>query len=140
MVRSTTPAPVPEPTGFAARFGGRERLLSLVAVGAISGFMSGLFGVGGGIVTVPLLVLWLGYGERVATGTSLTAIVATAAIASLTQHGYGNVDFEKAVMIGVPAVFGVLAGTWIQQRISTRTVGLLFSVVLAAVAIELMLS
>jgi uncharacterized membrane protein YfcA len=126
--------------GLAHRFGGRERLLSLIAVGAISGFFSGLFGVGGGILTVPLLVLWLGYGERVATGTSLAAIVVTAAIGALTQHGYGNVDFDKALLIGIPAVFGVVAGTWIQQRIGTRAIGLLFSLVLAAVAIELMVS
>jgi uncharacterized protein len=132
--------PVISEAGFASRFGGRERLLSLVAVGAISGFMSGLFGVGGGIVTVPLLVLWLGYGERVATGTSLAAIVVTAVVGSLTHQGYGNVEFDKALMIGIPAVFGVLAGTWIQQRIATRAVGILFSLVLAGVAIKLMIS
>jgi uncharacterized protein len=125
--------------GFTTRFGGRERFLSLLAIGAISGFMSGLFGVGGGILTVPLLILWLGYGERIATGTSLAAIVVTAAIGSLTQHGYGNVDFDKALLLGVPAVLGVVAGTWIQQRIDTRVIGVLFSVVLAAVAIKLIL-
>ena len=53
----------------------RDRLAKLAAIGTAAGAFSGLFGVGGGSVIVPLLVLWLGFGERVATGTSLLAIV-----------------------------------------------------------------
>ena len=65
-----------------------------------------MFGVGGGIVIVPLLVLWLGYEQREATGTSLAAIVVIAAVTAALQALYGNVDFAKGVLIGVPAVFG----------------------------------
>ena len=65
--------------------------LKLMAIGTAAGLFSGIFGVGGGTVIVPLLVLWLGYGEREATGTSLAAIVFIAAFAAAVQAGYGNV-------------------------------------------------
>ena len=96
-----------------------------------------MFGVGGGIVIVPLLVLWLGYDEREAAGTSLAAIVVIAAITAVIHALYGNVDFAKGLLIGIPAVFGALIGTWLQQRIPVRWISLIFAAVLVAVAIEL---
>jgi uncharacterized membrane protein YfcA len=114
-----------------------SRPLKLMAIGTAAGLFSGLFGVGGGSVIVPLLVLWLGYGEREATGTSLAAIVFIAAFATAVQAGYGNVRVLDGVLVGVPAVGGVLAGAWLQQRLQTRTIALLFAVVLVASAVEL---
>ena len=96
-----------------------------------------MFGVGGGIVIVPLLVLWLGYGEREATGTSLAAIVVIATFTAGLQALYGNVDFAKGVLIGVPAVFGAVVGTSVQQRVPVRWISLFFAAVLVAVAVEL---
>ena len=87
---------------------------------------------------MPLLVLWLGYGPREATGTSLAAIVFVAAFAAATQGAYGNVHVLDAVLMGVPAVGGVLIGTSLQQRLPTRTISLLFAVVLVASAVELL--
>jgi uncharacterized membrane protein YfcA len=116
---------------------GRNRALKLAAIGTAAGVFSGLFGVGGGTVMVPLLVLWLGYGAREATGTSLAAIVLIAAFAAITQGAYGNVHVLDAVLIGVPAVAGVLIGTWLQQRLPTRSISLLFAAVLVASAVEL---
>ncbi len=106
---------------------GRRRLLALAVIGTAAGIFSGLFGVGGGTVIVPLLILWLGYGEREATGTSLGAIVVIAAAAALTQGVYGNVHVLEGVLVGVPAVAGVVAGTWLQQRVRQETVSLLFA-------------
>ncbi|MBV8430455.1 MAG: sulfite exporter TauE/SafE family protein [Solirubrobacterales bacterium] len=117
-----------------------SRPLKLAATGTLAGLYSGLFGVGGGTVIVPLLVLWLGYGEREATGTSLAAIAVIAGIATLTQGAYGNVVVEKGLLVGAPAVLGVLAGTWLQQRLPTETIGLLFALLLLAVAVDLVLS
>ena len=91
-----------------------------MAIGTLAGLFSGLFGVGGGTVIVPLLVLWLGYDERAATGTSLAAIVFIAGFAAATQGLYGNVHVLDAVLIGAPAVGGVLIGTWLQQRLQLR--------------------
>ena len=85
------------------------RVLALAVVGTAAGAFSGLFGVGGGVVMVPLLILWLGYGEREATATSLAAIAVIAACAAAFQGAYGNVDLAKGVLIGLPAVGGVVA-------------------------------
>jgi uncharacterized protein len=87
---------------------------------------------------VPLLVLWLGYGPREATGTSLAAIVFIAGFAAATQGAYGNVHVLDAILMGVPAVGGVLLGTWLQQRLATRSISLLFAAVLVASAVELL--
>ncbi len=115
-----------------------RRTAQLALIGTGAGLFSGLFGVGGGTVVVPLLVLWLGYGEREATGTSLMAIVVIAAAAVGVQAGYGNVHVDDGLLIGVPAVGGVLAGTWLQQRVPVRAVSLLFAALLLAVAIALL--
>ena len=116
-----------------------SRWLKLAAIGTAAGAFSGLFGVGGGTVIVPLLILWLGYGEREATGTSLLAIALIAAVAGAVQGGYGNVDLDKAVLVGVPAVGGVVAGTWLQQRTPARTISLLFAALLVASAVALLI-
>ena len=118
---------------------GLHRTLTLMAIGTMAGLFSGLFGVGGGTVVVPLLVLWLGYGERAATATSLAAIVFIAAFAAAVQGLYGNVDVRDALLVGVPAVGGVLVGTWLQQRLHSRSIALLFAAVLVASAVELVL-
>jgi uncharacterized membrane protein YfcA len=113
--------------------------LKLVAIGTAAGLFSGLFGVGGGTVIVPLLVFWLGYGEREATGTSLAAIVFIAGFATALQGAYGNVHVLDGLLVGIPAVAGVLLGTWLQQRMHVRFISLLFAAVLVASAIELIL-
>jgi hypothetical protein len=115
----------------------RDRLTKLAVIGIAAGAFSGLFGVGGGTVIVPLLVLWLAFGEREATATSLAAIVLIASFAAGLHGAYGNVDVPKGILVGVPAVAGVLAGTALQQRVPERAVSLLFALLLTAVAIEL---
>jgi uncharacterized membrane protein YfcA len=115
----------------------RDRLLKLALIGTAAGAFSGLFGVGGGTVIVPLLIFLLAYGEREATGTSLAAIVVIALLASLAQGLYGNVDPGWALLIAVPAVAGVVLGTGLQQRLPERAVSLLFAVLLLVIATEL---
>jgi uncharacterized protein len=118
--------------------GGAQRALRLAVIGTGAGLFSGLFGVGGGTVIVPLLVLWLGYGTREATGTSLGAIVLIAGAAMLTQGAYGNLHVDDGLLIGIPAVGGVLVGTWLQQRVDPRWVSLLFAALMVATAISLL--
>jgi uncharacterized membrane protein YfcA len=102
----------------------------LAVIASAAGAFSGLFGVGGGTIIVPLLVLWMGYGHREATGTSLAAIAVIGALAAAAHALYGNVDFAKALLVAVPAIAGVLAGTALQQRISARAAVAAFVVLL----------
>ena len=111
-----------------------SRLVRLAVVASLAGGFSGLFGVGGGSIIVPLLIMWLGYEEREATGTSLAAIVVIAAMAAAVQGLYGNVDVAEGILIGIPAVGGVVAGTALQQRVPQRAVSLLFAVLLVVSA------
>ena len=116
----------------------RDRLLTLAGIGTAAGVFSGLFGVGGGTVIVPLLIFLFGFGERLATGTSLAAIILIALLAAAAQGGiYGNVHLLTGLALSVPAVVGVVGGTALQQRIPQRAVSYLFAVLLVAVAIEL---
>jgi uncharacterized membrane protein YfcA len=117
----------------------RSRSARLAVIATAAGAFSGLFGVGGGTLIVPLLILWLGYGEREATGTSLAAIPIIAALAGGVHGLYGNVDLVNAVLVGVPGVAGVLAGAALQQRISQRAVAGIFAVLLVASAAVLVL-
>ncbi len=111
-----------------------ERLVRLAAIATAAGVFSGLFGVGGGTVIVPLLMLWLAYGEREATGTSLAAIVLIAALAAGAHAVLGDVDVAKGVLIGIPAVVGVVAGVGVQQRLPPAAVSVAFALFLVASA------
>ena len=108
--------------------------MRLAVIATAAGAFSGLFGVGGGTIIVPLLVLWMGYGHREATGTSLSAIAVIGALAAGAHAVYGNVDLGKGLLIAAPAIAGVLAGTALQQRVSERAVAGAFVVLLIASA------
>lgn len=110
-------------------------LWKIAVIGVAAGAFSGLFGVGGGTVIVPLLVLWFAYGEKLATGTSLLAIVVIAAFAAAGHGVFGEIDVAKGLLVGVPAIAGVVAGTAIQQRMSDRLLSGLFACLLVVVAI-----
>jgi uncharacterized protein len=111
-----------------------SRIFRLAAIATGAGAFSGLFGVGGGTIIVPLLVLWLGYEQKEATGTSLAAIIVIGLLAAGAQAAYGNVDLWLGIAIGVPGVLGVLAGTALQQRLSERAVAWAFVVLLVGSA------
>jgi uncharacterized membrane protein YfcA len=117
-----------------------RRTLQVAAIGTAAGAFSGLFGVGGGTIIVPLLILWLAYGEREATGTSMAAIIIIAAYAVVLQAGgYGNVDLGNAALVGIPGVCGAVAGTALQQRLPERAISGVFAVLLVVVAVGLIL-
>ncbi|MGH2986717.1 MAG: TSUP family transporter [Solirubrobacterales bacterium] len=118
----------------------RDRMLKLAAIGTAAGAFSALFGVGGGTVIVPLLIFWFAYGEREAAGTSLAAIVIIALFAAVGQALYGHVDLLQALLVGAPAVVGVVAGTGLQQHISERAISLLFAALLVLIAAQLVIS
>src|SRR5437763_15747632 len=111
-----------------------RRLARLAAIAILAGAFSGLFGVGGGAIMVPLLILWVGYEEREATGTSLTAIPVIAALGALVQGVHGNVHVVDGLLIGVPAIGGVVAGAALQQRVPVRVVSGAFALLLVVSA------
>jgi uncharacterized membrane protein YfcA len=116
-----------------------QRAARLAAIATAAGAFSALFGVGGGVIVVPLLALWLGYGEHEATGTSLAAIAVVSVLSVVAHSFYGNVDVGDGLLVGLPAVPGVIAGTALQQRISGRAVSLAFSALLVGVALVLLI-
>ncbi len=112
--------------------------MRLVAIGLVAGVFSALFGVGGGIIAVPLLVLVARLSEREATATSLAAIGITALAGVAVFAARGEVRVGYAALVGLPAVAGVLAGTSLQQRVRTSTLTYGFALLLVAVGILLL--
>jgi uncharacterized protein len=109
----------------------------LVAIGLVAGFFSALFGVGGGIVVVPLLLLATDFLERPAMATSLAAIGLIALAGAISYGFHGEVHPLGAALLGVPAAFGAVAGARLQRRLATRTLTLGFVALLAAVGVYL---
>lgn len=126
-------------SGAADAPGGAARWWRLGVIGLAAGLFSTLFGVGGGIIMVPLLLGLLGYSAKVATATSLAAIVFTS-IAGTAAHGaLGNVQWDKAVLLGLAAVAGVLVGIEVGKRLSNRALTLAFAAFLVVVAVRLVI-
>ena len=112
--------------------------MRLVLIGLVSGFLSALFGVGGGIVVVPLLILLCRFGPHVAAATSLAGIVITAVACAITYAFHGEIDVGYAALVGVPAAFGATLGTTLQRRLRARALTYLFALFLVGVAISLL--
>ena len=112
--------------------------MRLVLIGLAAGFFSALFGVGGGVVIVPLLVLMCRWEMRSATATSLAAIGITATSGVIIYVVHGEVRPLYALLLGVPAAAGAAAGTTLQQRLPVRTLSLLFAALLVVIAIRML--
>jgi uncharacterized membrane protein YfcA len=92
--------------------------LTCIGTGLLAGLLSGLFGVGGGTVIVPLLVMFLKFDQRLAAGTSLAAIVPTATVGVISYAVHGSVAWVPAILLAVGAVIGAQIGAWLLPRIS----------------------
>ena len=113
--------------------------MRLVLIGLVAGFFSALFGVGGGVVIVPLLLLLCAWQARAATATSLAAIGITAVSGVIAYAIHGDVRVGYAALVGLPAAVSVAGATAVQQRLRTRTIELLFAAFLFGVAVWLFL-
>jgi len=111
-------------------------IVAAIALGLGAGMLSGIFGVGGGILFVPTLVL-LGLGQVEASATSLLAIVPTAAVGAWRQRAYGNLRVRAALVIGVVSVLGAEVGVQIATRIDESVLRRLFGVLVIGVAAQL---
>jgi uncharacterized protein len=112
----------------------------LVAIGLAAGVFSAFFGVGGGIIAVPLLILAAGLPERAATATSLLAIAITASAGVVAYGLRGEIDVGYAVLLGLPAAAGALAGSAWQQRIRASTLTYSFAVLLSILGVWLLVA
>lgn len=113
------------------------KLLILLAIGAIGGVLSGAFGVGGGIVMVPMLIAWAGLDQRQASATSLLAIVPTSIAGAIGYAAEGEVAWGPAAVIAAGAIVGTLIGTWLLVRIPLRTLQWMFVVLLLLAAVRM---
>ena len=114
--------------------------MRLVAIGLAAGVFSAFFGVGGGIVAVPMLILVASFPERSAAATSLLAIAITATAGVVAFGLRGEIDVRYAALVGLPAALGALAGTSFQQRIRTSTLTYSFAALLTCVGVWLLVS
>jgi len=92
-------------------------VITCVAIGLAAGLLSGLFGVGGGTVIVPLLLLFLRFEQRLAAGTSLAAIVPTATVGVVSYAVHGSVAWIPALILAAGAVVGAQIGAWLLARL-----------------------
>ncbi len=113
--------------------------MRLILIGLAAGFFSALFGVGGGIIIVPLLLLLCRWELRPATSTSLAAIGIIATASTIVYAVHGDVRPVYAALVGVPAAFGAVGGTALQQRLHARTLSYLFAVLLFGIAVRMLL-
>ena len=111
-------------------------IAAALGLGLGAGLLSGVFGIGGGILFVPTLVL-LGLGQVEASATSLLAIVPTAAVGAWRQRGYGNLRARAALVVGVVSVAGAELGVQIATRIDESLLRRLFGLLLVGVAAQL---
>jgi len=108
-------------------------------IGAAAGVVAGVFGVGGGVVVVPGLVLWLGISQREASGTSIATIVASSAAALIAFGVSGDVDWDAAPLIFAGAAVGALIGARIATRAPERVLTAVFALVLFVAGVRMLL-
>ncbi|MEO7349284.1 MAG: sulfite exporter TauE/SafE family protein [Terrimesophilobacter sp.] len=113
------------------------KILRLTLIGLAVGFFSGLFGVGGGIILVPLLIVVVGYEQRRASGTSLAAVLPTAIAGMVSYASHGSVDWIAGAMLAAGAVAGSLVGTWLLHHTRQQVLRWIFIVFLLLVAARL---
>lgn len=108
---------------------GTPELVGAAALGFAAGMSGGLVGVGGGVLFVPALVVFLDQSQIEAESTSLLAIVLVAAVGAWRQHGYGNVRVRDGLVVGALAPIGVALGTVVANAVSERALELGFAAV-----------
>ncbi|GAA5025761.1 sulfite exporter TauE/SafE family protein [Microbacterium fluvii] len=113
--------------------------VACIVIGLLAGLLSGLFGVGGGTVIVPMLVMLLRFDQRLAAGTSLAAIVPTASVGVVSYAVHGSVAWIPALVLALGAVFGAQLGTWLLPRISQTALRWGFVVFVAVTIVSLFL-
>lgn len=114
----------------------RDSALAVIGIGVVAGIFAAMFGVGGGIVIVPLLLLMTRLAPRQATATSLAAVIIASLIGVTRYAGTGLVQWEVAALLAIPAVLGLLIGLRVQSRISGDALLIAFGVLLLVIGLR----
>lgn len=117
----------------------RSGLLSLVLVGVLAGFLSGVLGVGGGIVMVPMIVGVLHFGQHRAHATSLAAIVLIAVSGTVRFGMAGEVAWAVGLALGLGGVVGSTVGAHLMHRLSPTTLRIIFGVIMVLAGLRMVL-
>lgn len=112
-------------------------MIEAAAVGVLAGILSGLLGVGGGILFVPALVVIFGFGQVDAEATSLLAILPVAVVGAYRQERYGNVRVREGVFMGALSAAGAIAGVALANVLPERALELAFAALCVVVAVQL---
>lgn len=112
--------------------------LFAVAIGLVGGLTSGLFGVGGGIIMVPALVLLMHTDQKVAIATSLAVIVPTTLASSILNQSLGRIDWKLVAALAIPAILGGLATTWFKEAIPSEILKKVFGTFIMVVGARLL--
>ena len=116
---------------------GRVGVLPYVAIGVVAGLFAAMFGIGGGVVIVPLLILITKMPVRMAAATSLATLLLTSLMGVIRYSGSGHIDWVAALVIGTPAVVGVLIGIRFQKRLPAEWLILSFGLFVVVIGLKL---
>jgi uncharacterized protein len=112
-------------------------VVGLVVLGLVMGVASGLFGIGGGVIAVPVLIALFGFGDLMAKGTSLLAMIPTALAGSIANVRAGLVTVSQGAIVGIAAAVASFGGVALAFVIPAQLSGVLFGVLLVAVVVQL---
>lgn len=113
-------------------------IIGLVILGLIAGYLSGLVGIGGGIIMVPVLVLMFGFTQHKAQGTTLALLMIPVGIFGvMNYYKAGNVDFKTALLLGAGFVLGSYLGSKTAISLSQETLRKAFAVLMFIIAVKM---
>ena len=108
-------------------------------IGAVSGFINGLFGAGGGMVVVPMLIKLLKFKTKPAHATAILIILPLSLVSGLLYLSFGNFNVNVGVPTSIGVIIGGVIGAFLLSKISSKWVGIIFSVLMAAAGVKMML-
>lgn len=112
--------------------------LLLMVIGIAGGLIGGMFGVGGGIIVVPLLVLWLGFSQHMAQGTMVFIfLLPTSILGFWAYHKAGNIDIPAAILVSIGMVLGTWIGAAYAQQVPAPLLKRMFGIVMILAGLKL---
>ena len=117
----------------------RKRIMYSLVIGGVAGFLNGLFGGGGGMIVVPLLMWMLKLESKVAHATAILIILPLSITSGLFYASFGNLDVSVLIPAGVGVVGGGIVGAFLLKKLSSKWVVIIFSIVMAAAGVKMLL-